>query len=69
MSFWKNDYEFFDAVRLKAINIPDDSKYVKISLEDGVQISRIDYGRVDRLLIMMNYFSQRHFEIQLQVSL
>ena len=40
--FGKNDYEFFDAVRLKAINIPDDSKYVKISLEDGVQISRIE---------------------------
>jgi len=40
--FGKNDYEFFDAVRLKAIGIPDDAKYVKITLEDGVQISRIE---------------------------
>jgi len=41
-AFGKNDYGFFDAVNLKATAIPDDSKYVKISLEDGVQISRIE---------------------------
>jgi len=40
--FGKNDYDFFDAVSVKATNIPDDSKYVRISLEDGVQISRIE---------------------------
>lgn len=40
--FGKNDYEFFDAVKLEGINIPDDSKYIKLSLEDGVQISRIE---------------------------
>ena len=40
--FGKNDYDFFDAVRLRGTNIPDDAKYVKISLEDGIQISRIE---------------------------
>jgi hypothetical protein len=40
--FGKNDYEFFDAVTLRGSNIPDDSKYLKISLDNGVQISRIE---------------------------
>ena len=40
--FGKNDYEFFDAVTLRGTNIPDDSKYLKISLDNGVQISRIE---------------------------
>ena len=40
--FGKNDYDFFDAVRLRGTNIPDDSKYLKISLDNGVQISRIE---------------------------
>ncbi len=40
--FGKNDYDFFDAVRLRGTDIPDDAKYVKISLEDGIQISRIE---------------------------
>ena len=40
--FGKNDYDFFDAVRLRGTSIPDDSKYLKISLDNGVQISRIE---------------------------
>ena len=40
--FGKNDYEFFDAVTLRGTNIPDDSKYLKISLDNGIQISRIE---------------------------
>jgi hypothetical protein len=40
--FEKNDYEFFDAVTLRGSNIPDDSKYLKVSLDSGVQISRIE---------------------------
>jgi len=40
--FGKNDYDFFDAVMLKGTAFPDDSRYVKISLEDGVQIGRIE---------------------------
>jgi hypothetical protein len=40
--FGKNDYRFFDAVTLRGIDFPDDSKYVKISLENGIQISRIE---------------------------
>jgi hypothetical protein len=40
--FGKNDYEFFDAVTLRGTDIPDDSKYLKISLDNGIQISRIE---------------------------
>jgi hypothetical protein len=40
--FGKNDYGFFDAVTLKGTAISDKSKYIKISLEDGVQISRVE---------------------------
>lgn len=41
-AFGKNDYGFFDAVTLKGTAISDKSKYMKISLEDGVQISRVE---------------------------
>jgi mannan endo-1,4-beta-mannosidase len=41
-AFGKNDYGFFDAVTLKGTATSDKSKYVKISLEDGVQISRVE---------------------------
>lgn len=41
-TFGKNDYGFFDAVTLKGTATSDKSKYVKISLEDGVQISRVE---------------------------
>ncbi len=40
--FGTNDYYFFDAVELKATDIPSDARYVKISLEEGVQIGRIE---------------------------
>jgi len=40
-SFGKNDYGFFDAVSVTA-NTPAGSSFVKISLEEGVQISRIE---------------------------
>jgi hypothetical protein len=40
--FGINDYGFFDAVTLRGRNIPDDAKYAKIVLEEGVQISRIE---------------------------
>jgi hypothetical protein len=41
-SFGENDYEYFNAVVLKGTAISDDARYVKISLENGVQISRIE---------------------------
>jgi hypothetical protein len=40
-SFGKNDYGFFDAVSTTA-DIPAGSSFVKISLEEGVQIGRIE---------------------------
>lgn len=40
--FGKNDYGFFDAVTLRTTKVPDDAKFVKIVLEEGVQISRIE---------------------------
>ena len=40
-SFGKNDYGFFDAVSVTA-GIPAGSSFVKISLEQGVQIGRIE---------------------------
>ncbi len=40
-SFGKNDYGFFDAVSVTA-DIPAGSIYVRVSLEEGVQISRIE---------------------------
>ena len=41
-SFGQNDYEYFSAVALKGTNLSADARYVKISLEPGVQISRIE---------------------------
>ncbi|MEG8947883.1 cellulase family glycosylhydrolase [Rosettibacter firmus] len=40
--FGKNDYNFFDAVRYTATNIPENSKFVKIIINEGVQISRVE---------------------------
>jgi hypothetical protein len=40
-SFGKNDYGFFDAVSVTA-GIPTGASFVKISLEEGVQIGRIE---------------------------
>lgn len=40
--FGKNDYNFFDAVRYTSINLPENSRFVKITLNDGVQISRVE---------------------------
>lgn len=47
-SFGKNDYQFFDAVTYSsniyddAEGIPKDTRFVKIILNDGVQISRVE---------------------------
>jgi mannan endo-1,4-beta-mannosidase len=40
-SFGKNDYGFFDAISAMA-DIPAGSSFVKVSLEEGVQIGRIE---------------------------
>lgn len=40
--FGKNDYNFFDAVRYTSINLPENSRFIKITLNDGVQISRVE---------------------------
>lgn len=41
-SFGQNEYDYFIAVVLRGTTIPDNARYVKISLENGVQISRIE---------------------------
>ncbi len=41
-SFGKNDYGFFDAVTLKSDSLNGGSKFVKILLSEGVQISRVE---------------------------
>jgi hypothetical protein len=41
-SFGQNDYDYFTAVALQGKNFTDGDKYVKISLEPGVQISRVE---------------------------
>ncbi|MEJ5351489.1 MAG: cellulase family glycosylhydrolase [Melioribacteraceae bacterium] len=40
--FGKNDYNFFDAVRYTVNNVPNDSRFVKILLNEGIQISRVE---------------------------
>lgn len=40
--FGKNDYNFFDAVRYTSTDIPENSRFVKIKLTEGIQISRIE---------------------------
>ncbi|MEW6194068.1 MAG: cellulase family glycosylhydrolase [Bacteroidota bacterium] len=41
-SFGKNDYGFFDAVTLKSGSFNKGTRYVKILLNEGVQISRVE---------------------------
>ncbi len=41
-SFGQNDYDYFTAVALQGKSFTDGDKYVKISLEPGVQISRVE---------------------------
>ena len=41
-SMVKNDYGFFDAVTFTSEQLPRDGEYVKILLNDGVQVSRIE---------------------------
>ncbi|HTY11427.1 MAG TPA: cellulase family glycosylhydrolase [Bacteroidota bacterium] len=40
--YGQNDYGYFDAVTLAGTEFPDGTKYIKIMLEEGVQISRIE---------------------------